>query len=391
MMVHSVYSNKDVFVRELISNAADACERLRYEAIAHPALLGDDPKLRITIAADPERREITFDGQRHRHEPRRDGRGARHHRALRHQGVHGEGRGGAGRRRRHADRPVRRRLLLGVHGGGPGRRDLPPRRQRRGLALVVGRQGHVLGHARRARRGARARHPGGPARDGGRQVLHRALDPGAHRQGAVRPRAGADRVRREAGRRAGRDFRRRRALDQAALRDHARRVHRLLPQHRRTVRRAGAHRALPRRGPARIHRAGVRAEHAAVRPVRCRPQGPHQALRQARVHHRRCRDPAALSPVRARAGRFRRPAAQRLARDDPDQPDPGGDQEERHRPRARRPREARRQRCRRLRQGLGGVRPGAEGRHLRGFRAPRRAACRWRASRPRPRAKACAA
>ena len=61
MMVHSVYSNKDVFVRELISNAADACERLRYEAIAHPALLGDDPKLRITIAADPDKREITFD------------------------------------------------------------------------------------------------------------------------------------------------------------------------------------------------------------------------------------------------------------------------------------------------------------------------------------------
>ena len=48
MMVHSVYSDRDVFLRELISNAADACEKLRYEAIAHPALLGDDPKLRIT-------------------------------------------------------------------------------------------------------------------------------------------------------------------------------------------------------------------------------------------------------------------------------------------------------------------------------------------------------
>ena len=44
MMVHSVYSDKDVFLRELISNAADACERLRYEAIAEPALLGDDPE-----------------------------------------------------------------------------------------------------------------------------------------------------------------------------------------------------------------------------------------------------------------------------------------------------------------------------------------------------------
>ena len=55
LMVHSVYSDKDVFLRELISNAADACERLRYEAIATPALLGDDPKPRITISSTPTR------------------------------------------------------------------------------------------------------------------------------------------------------------------------------------------------------------------------------------------------------------------------------------------------------------------------------------------------
>lgn len=54
MMVHSVYSDRDVFLRELISNAADACEKLRYEAIAAPALIGDEIKLAITIAADPE-------------------------------------------------------------------------------------------------------------------------------------------------------------------------------------------------------------------------------------------------------------------------------------------------------------------------------------------------
>lgn len=43
MMVHSVYSDKDVFLRELISNAADACEKLRYEAITAPDLLAQDP------------------------------------------------------------------------------------------------------------------------------------------------------------------------------------------------------------------------------------------------------------------------------------------------------------------------------------------------------------
>jgi molecular chaperone HtpG len=54
LMVHSVYSDRDVFLRELISNAADACEKLRYEAIASPELVGSDAKLAITIAADPE-------------------------------------------------------------------------------------------------------------------------------------------------------------------------------------------------------------------------------------------------------------------------------------------------------------------------------------------------
>ena len=59
LMVHSVYSDKDVFLRELISNAADACERLRYEAIADPGLLGDDPTCRITLTVDADKRRLT--------------------------------------------------------------------------------------------------------------------------------------------------------------------------------------------------------------------------------------------------------------------------------------------------------------------------------------------
>src|SRR6202167_2411306 len=59
LMVHSVYSEKSVFLRELIANAADACERLRYEAIAAPALLGDDPKPRVTISLDADKRQLT--------------------------------------------------------------------------------------------------------------------------------------------------------------------------------------------------------------------------------------------------------------------------------------------------------------------------------------------
>jgi molecular chaperone HtpG len=61
LMVHSVYSDKSVFLRELIANAADACERLRYEAIAEPALLGDDVKPRITLSIDAEQKRLTVD------------------------------------------------------------------------------------------------------------------------------------------------------------------------------------------------------------------------------------------------------------------------------------------------------------------------------------------
>jgi molecular chaperone HtpG len=59
LMVHSVYSDRDVFLRELISNAADALDKLRYEAIAKPDLLEGDPTLKITITADKKAKILT--------------------------------------------------------------------------------------------------------------------------------------------------------------------------------------------------------------------------------------------------------------------------------------------------------------------------------------------
>src|ERR1700689_2246678 len=61
LMVHSVYSDKTVFLRELTANAADACERLRYEAIAEPKLLGEDVKPRITLILDAEHKRLTVE------------------------------------------------------------------------------------------------------------------------------------------------------------------------------------------------------------------------------------------------------------------------------------------------------------------------------------------
>jgi molecular chaperone HtpG len=54
LMVHSVYSDRDVFLRELLSNAADACEKLRYEAIADPALAPEPFAIRISIDQDAQ-------------------------------------------------------------------------------------------------------------------------------------------------------------------------------------------------------------------------------------------------------------------------------------------------------------------------------------------------
>ena len=60
LMVHSVYSETDVFLRELISNASDACDKVRYEAIARPELLAGDDKLVIRVAPDATAKTLTI-------------------------------------------------------------------------------------------------------------------------------------------------------------------------------------------------------------------------------------------------------------------------------------------------------------------------------------------
>ncbi len=59
LMIHSLYSNKEIFLRELISNAADAADKLRFEALANNALYGGDADLRIRIDFDEKQRTIT--------------------------------------------------------------------------------------------------------------------------------------------------------------------------------------------------------------------------------------------------------------------------------------------------------------------------------------------
>ena len=60
LVTHSLYSNKEIFLRELVSNASDACDKLRFEALNEPALLEDAPNLDVRVAFDAEAKTITI-------------------------------------------------------------------------------------------------------------------------------------------------------------------------------------------------------------------------------------------------------------------------------------------------------------------------------------------
>jgi molecular chaperone HtpG len=64
IVANSLYSQKEIFLRELISNASDACDRLRYEALTQSDLIADDPEFRVRVSVDKKKRilEIADNG-----------------------------------------------------------------------------------------------------------------------------------------------------------------------------------------------------------------------------------------------------------------------------------------------------------------------------------------
>ena len=60
LMIHSLYSNKEIFMRELISNASDACDKLRFEALTNAELYEDDFELKIRIEYDKEKKILSL-------------------------------------------------------------------------------------------------------------------------------------------------------------------------------------------------------------------------------------------------------------------------------------------------------------------------------------------
>lgn len=60
LVTHSLYSNPEIFLRELISNASDACDKLRFEGINHPEFYENDPDLRVRVSLDADNKTITI-------------------------------------------------------------------------------------------------------------------------------------------------------------------------------------------------------------------------------------------------------------------------------------------------------------------------------------------
>ncbi|HCL86504.1 MAG TPA: molecular chaperone HtpG, partial [Comamonadaceae bacterium] len=60
LVTHSLYSNKEIFLRELVSNASDACDKLRFEALNDPALYEGQPNLEVRVSFDKAARTLTI-------------------------------------------------------------------------------------------------------------------------------------------------------------------------------------------------------------------------------------------------------------------------------------------------------------------------------------------
>jgi molecular chaperone HtpG len=86
LIIHSLYTKKEIFLRELISNAADAIDKVRFESLTNPDLLEGNSDWKIKLIAMKRRHADGF-RQRHRHEPGDHRRQPRHHRQERHARV----------------------------------------------------------------------------------------------------------------------------------------------------------------------------------------------------------------------------------------------------------------------------------------------------------------
>ena len=172
-MIHSLYGNKEIFLRELVSNASDACDKLRFEAMADGALFENDPDLKIRVSYDTAARTITVSD---------NGIGMSRQEVIDHIGTIAK----SGTREffaapdrrprqgRAPHRPVRRRLLLRRSSWPTGSTLVDAARRARPPSTACGGRAPAKGdytHRDRRQGGARHRRHPAPAAGGGRAAL----------------------------------------------------------------------------------------------------------------------------------------------------------------------------------------------------------------------------
>ena len=377
LMIHSLYGNKQIFLRELVSNASDACDRLRFDSISNAGLLEDDAELKIRVSYDKAARTITVSD---------NGIGMSRQEVIDHIGTiaksgtreflhtltsdkakdaHLIGQFGVGfyasfivadhvtietrRAGTSADEGVR------WESAGEGSYSVEPiRREQRGTDVVLHLRPEeddlLSGHALRAILTKYSDHITVPIlmrkekwdADARAQVMTDEEEQ-VNQASALwaRPKIG----------------------------DHRRAVPRVLQARRARRRGAAGVQPCQSRRPPGVHPAALHPRPRAVRPVGSRTSPRHQAVRPSCLHHgRRQAAHAGVPPVRPGHHRLERPAAERVARNPAAVACRRNDSRGVGQARARTARRPRGQPSGEVRHLLEGVRPRLQGRHRRGCR-----------------------